>query len=237
MKSNILLRVVNRILKPLRFRLYPITAGQLLQESLTRKKFVKFIQIGANDGVRFDGLYGIVTARNWTGLLIEPIHKHFTNLARNYSNYKNVLPLNIGIHPTLKNVSIYSVKDKALSKYPIWIDGCNSFNKDHLTKNGVLDADIDESSVKCDSLMSFVEQFNMYDIDYLQVDTEGFDAEILKLIDFKRLKPSVIKFEWMNLLVHEQNEIRNILLSQGYKLEIDQDGSDCCAWLANSISI
>ena len=32
-------------------------------------------------------------------------------------------------------------------------------------------------------------------IDYLQIDTEGYDSEILHMMDYSSLKPQIIRFE------------------------------------------
>lgn len=77
----------------------------------------------------------------------------------------------------------------------------------------------------------------MQDVDYLQIDTEGFDAEILKSINFAYFMPTVIKFEWMHLTQTEKNEIKILLNLNGYTIEIDHSGSDCFAWLRSKIAI
>ncbi len=194
------------------------------------------IQVGANDGVSFDNLYFTVTEQRWSGIVIEPLPKHFVKLEKNYKNYKNVLPVNSAIHATKKEAKIYSVNEVALDKYPEWIDGCTSMSREHLIRAGVLSDDIIESIVHCSPLMRVVEAHNMYDADYIQIDTEGFDAEIVKQIDFSKLKPLVIKFEWMHLSAKEKIEMRELLLFNKYELEIDGDGQDCCAWLHKYIS-
>ncbi len=237
MTKNIALRSINRFLKPFRLRIQRINSGLLLKEALFRKMEIKFIQIGANDGIRFDDLYSFVTDGQWTGLVIEPLPSHFKKLCQNYKHHPNVKPLNIGIHPLLKEAKIYSVLESALNKYPKWVDGCTSMNRNHLIERGVSNDDILESIVMCDPLMSVVEKYEMHDIDYLQIDTEGYDARILKSIDFTKLKPAVIKFEWMHLSQIEQNEIKTLLHSYGYTMEIDHSGSDCYAWLRNKVTI
>ena len=154
MIKNIILKVINRLLKPFRLRIQKISAGLLLKEALFRKNQIKFIQIGANDGIRFDDLYSFVTDGKWIGLVIEPLPTHFKKLSENYKHYPHVKPLNIGIHPFLKEAKLYSVLESKLEKYSEWIDGCSSMDKQHLIDRGVDNSDIKESIVLCDSLMS-----------------------------------------------------------------------------------
>ena len=89
MKKHYLLRIVNRLLKPVRLRASMLTPGQLLTEALVRQgRPITFIQVGANDGIRFDNLYYTVTNQSWSGLVIEPLTKHFSKLANNYKTIK-----------------------------------------------------------------------------------------------------------------------------------------------------
>lgn len=235
---NIFVRVANRILKPFLLRIYPITKFKLAIEALIREnKCIKFIQIGANDGIRFDDLYFIVTSHRWQGIVIEPLPNIYARLVTNYQDYKDIIPINIAIHPSSKFASIYYVDNKSLSEYPDWVTGIASMNKEHLFHSGIADEDISEQIVECISLMDVVEKYDFYNTDVLQIDTEGFDFEIIKTIDFKKLKPRLIKFEWMNLSASDQKSVSNMLVQHGYKTFIEKDGSDCIAWLESKLAL
>ena len=116
------------------------------------------------------------------------------------------------------------------------MDGSASMNKKHLVQAGVSDEHIIESTVRCRTLMDVVDDYNMCNAAYVQIDTEGFDAKVIKLIDFQKLKPLVIKFEWMHLSAVNRAATKKLLHSNGYKLEVDGDEQDCCAWLPDKIS-
>jgi hypothetical protein len=38
-------------------------------------------------------------------------------------------------------------------------------------------------------------KYGVMDVHYLQIDTEGYDAEIIKAIDFKKINIDIIKYE------------------------------------------
>jgi hypothetical protein len=57
-----------------------------------------------------------------------------------------------------------------------------------------------------------------FDLDYLQIDTEGFDYEILKMIDFSIIKPKLIKFESVNLSISDKQSANLLLVCNGYYL-------------------
>ena len=81
----------------------PITNFRLAVEALIRSnRQIRFIQVGANDGVRFDDLFFIVTNNRWQGLVIEPLPTMYARLVSNYQDHKSIIPINIAIHPTKK---------------------------------------------------------------------------------------------------------------------------------------
>lgn len=228
--SNFLLRVANRALKPLRYRIFPLSIFRLAIEALHRSnKQIKFIQVGANDGVRFDDLYFTVTNSRWSGLVIEPLPNMYQRLVSNYQDHAQVLPLNLAIHPTASQATIYHVKSSALWKYPDYAAGIPSMLRSHLIDHGVCEDDIEETLVPCKPLTQVTVEAGFTDIDVLQIDTEGFDLEVLRTIDFSLMKPTVIKFEWMNLTVDDRHSASILLTNQGYRLHLEHGETDCVA--------
>jgi FkbM family methyltransferase len=234
---NLVIRIINRVLRPFRYRVVSISMAQLVLEALVRCKGsdVKFIQVGANDGVRFDGLFSIVTSMRWSGLVIEPLPSAFSRLAANYQDHKNVIPLNIALHPSADTAALYFVPNDRLFAYPDFVAGTPSFKRDHLIRYGVNPDDISQTNVECMPLMRIVNSYHLADADYLQIDTEGFDAEIIKMIDFCTFKPTAIKFEWDNLSPREQEETVELLVKNDYHVEVNKDRHDCVAWLSHKI--
>ena len=47
---------------------------------------------------------------------------------------------------------------------------------------------------------------------------EGFDYEVLKMIDFTTIKPSIIKYEFVNLSHEDQYASKALLKQYGYYL-------------------
>ena len=69
-------------------------------ESMIYKEYHKdffFIQIGANNGKRFDPIYNIVKTLKLKGLALEPIKEYYDELVENYKN-SNVMPVNKAIY-------------------------------------------------------------------------------------------------------------------------------------------
>jgi hypothetical protein len=54
-------------------------------------------------------------------------------------------------------------------------------------------------------------------VNLLQIDTEGYDYNILKMIDFEGFSPDVINLEYVHLTREQVFEIQSILMEQQYK--------------------
>lgn len=234
---GIFFRILNKLFKYKLYRIQKITWWQLLCEALTRQNLViKFVQIGANDGVQFDSLYFTVTSGGWGGIVVEPLKDLFDRLAANYQDYSSVTPVNVALHPTKDEENIYRVGRSYLSSYPAWAAGIASMDKSHLLKHNIKEEHINCETVQCKSFMSLLIDYNCLNADVLQIDTEGFDAEVIRMIDFSRFRPIMIKFEWMNLSSREQCGVKEILQNQGYTFRVEPDGADAVAWIAGKIS-
>lgn len=198
-------------------------------KKLLQKNDFFFIQVGAHDGVRFDCLYTTITPYDISGIVIEPIKKYYRRLAINYEEYKKVVPLSIALHPTAETADLYYVDIEQLHDLPKWSAGIGSFYKKHHDKTNIPDECVIKENVQCQHLMDIIEKYNVKSIDLLQIDTEGFDFEILKMLNFKKIKPQLIKYEFVNLDKNTQQKSIQFLENAGYKVCIES--SDAVAIL------
>lgn len=235
---SLLIRMINRLIKSRGFRVVELRYFTLVKEYLYREgKAINFIQVGANDGVRFDDLYYSVTSGKWKGLVIEPVPETFERLKINYRGVSGVKPINIAIHPNKEFENVYHVNPEKLYKYPDWVYGIASMLKSHLLNNGINEEDICEARVECRRLDQLIADYKILDLDILQIDTEGFDCEVIKTIDFSVCKPRVIKFEWMNLSDLDKRDVSELLKGHSYQLYVEKDGADCVAFLKDRIHL
>jgi hypothetical protein len=185
-----------------------------------------FIQIGANNGIDFDDLYEGVVTHRMPGLVVEPIKSYFDTLQHVYARYPGVVPVRAAIHPTAKQMTMYFVDPSHVRVE--WQHGVASFDRAHLLKHGVAEEGIREEHVES---MSFAELLKRVpsgrSVDVLAIDTEGFDHEILKMIDLDAMQPKVARFEALHMksddLLHWQQEFRR----RGY--DVKTDAYDCVA--------
>lgn len=72
--------------------------------------------------------------------------------------------------------------------------------------------------MQCVSFDTLLRQANGRDVDILQIDAEGYDFTILKMINFSQLRPSIICFEHSHGSKAQQEETARLLVEQGYRL-------------------
>ena len=73
---------------------------------------------------------------------------------------------------------------------------------------------------------------NIKSIDYLSIDTEGHDYDILMAIDFNLIKPILISFEHMHMDGYKTQgekyaKLQNYLIENGYEL-LHKNEEDTC---------
>ena len=194
---------------------------RILEKTFKTNKEFSFIQVGANDGISFDDLYDFVTKRKSFGVVIEPVKSYFEELKSNYLNFPNIVPVNMAVFHQKDVLDIYKINPEKSSIYPDWVKGIASFDKMHHKKLKINEEDIIIEKVKADHLMNIIgSNFNgdYYNVDLFQVDTEGFDYEVIKMIDFKKLHPKIIKFEFVNLEPSNREKLNKLLQDEKYIL-------------------
>jgi FkbM family methyltransferase len=212
-------RLLNSMLGHFGYRIVKIRKFDLFFEKLLamHRRF-KFVQIGANDGIQFDDLFFKVTSNRLPGLVVEPISDLFQILKLNYRAYPEVIPVQCALHRTETTAPIYRVRPDALAKYPSWVAGIASFNPEHYKKANVAPDDIEVEVVPCMHLMQLLSTYDMLDTALLQIDTEGYDAEIIQMIDFNKFRPLLVKFEHAHISEEQRKAIYARLLQHDYRL-------------------
>ncbi|MBN7812946.1 FkbM family methyltransferase [Algoriphagus sp. H41] len=181
----------------------------------------KLIIIGANDGFSFDDLFQNLNPDFVSGLVIEPSKKYFSILRQNLVKFKNVEFLNVAITHSNSYFSLYQLNEQGLGKLPDWGKGLGSLSKQNLLKfDEISEMDIEVEEVKGLTFDKIIEDYSLTNVDYLQIDTEGFDGKIIRMIDFEIFTSQLIKFEWVNLAQSELEECKLTLVNNGYHISV-----------------
>jgi len=201
------------------------------------------IQIGSHTGnTENDKLFNSKEINNEDKLyLIEPIKYLFDQLIDNYKkkfhNISNITFINKVISNYNGNICIYTpiknlnekTDDNLEQKLPYWISQISSVNEKHiidhienLNNNIKKQLQIGKTNIDCITLNKLIEEYNINKIDYLLIDTEGHDYDILMCYDFK-IKPLKITFEIAHMdgflkIGNKFIELSNKLINNGYKM-------------------
>lgn len=169
----------------------------LLYFQLQHSDVFRFVQIGACDGVSFDPIYRFVTRNHARvrGVVIEPLPDLFERLEANYRRYPEVVALNCAVHNTETEMLLHRVDPARLAEVPDWARGIASFDPRHHLRSGIPSDCMITQRVPCRPLSDILQTQQMSRLDLLQIDTEGYDAEIVLGIDFREIVPQVIRFE------------------------------------------
>lgn len=156
-----------------------------------------YFQIGTNDGNDlFNSLVKSVKPK--LVILVEPNIALVQEIKRNYKDVENV---------HIFNNAIYYHSDMEVELYIPACNGVygtkadNGFTYTHchfslLPMNDWASKD-DMCKIKAKTITfdDICEEFGIKTIDYLQIDAEGFDSEILKMIDLDKFNIKKIRFE------------------------------------------
>jgi FkbM family methyltransferase len=196
----------------------PINVFDLVvQDLMTKRSDLFFVQIGAHDGLHYDPIHPYVRRFGWRGILVEPQPKIFAQLVENYRDQPQLLFENAAVADKDGIVTLYTFEEgDGLPEHATMLA---SFNRNALVNNEHhYDAPIRETPVAAISISTLLAKHNVTLLDLLQIDTEGYDFEILKMFDYSKHKPLCIHFESAYLDPDQMRECNTLLAGQGYRL-------------------
>jgi FkbM family methyltransferase len=167
---------------------------------LTKNNIIKsLIQIGANDGQRFDALSFFIKKYNTSSLLVEPITTNFKQLNDKYINSSFIKLEHSAISVDNEISFLYKVDEKFLYLYENHIPGITSFNKSHLLTHGVKNKHIVKENVNSISIKDLIKKHDIKFLDLFFVDAEGYDGKII--LDFLKIEnfSSILIFEYIHI--------------------------------------
>lgn len=180
-----------------------------------------FIQIGANDGMALDPLRTQIVCRRWSGVMLEPVPYVFKRLSQRYGNHSRIKLVNAAIADQDASLPFYALAEhKPGEQVWGWYHALGSFRKDVLLKHKYLIPDIEERIIelKVDSLTfeTVCRRTGITQLDLLQMDTEGYDYEIIRRFPFAKFRPRLIVYEHQHLAPEDRAACRKLLHEQGY---------------------
>jgi FkbM family methyltransferase len=194
-----------------------------------------FVQVGGFDGVSFDPLRSLIVDKNLSGLIVEPIPQYFEKLKSLYTHAPNISAINCAITEEDGERTIWRFNPEAVERglLPPHFAGISSFlMEDLLKETGVLGRSspnaettaalrklVQAVPVQCRTMDSLLREHSVAQVDILQIDTEGYDYNVLKLFDFARFKPGVVHYEHQHLNQADRAAAEALLRGHGYHIQ------------------
>ena len=151
-----------------------------------------YMDVGAHDGVSINNTLYFEKYNNWTGINVEPIKSVYDNLVINRPNNINIncaVCNNDGDAEFICNVG-----------YTEMISGLkNCFDDRHYQRlnyeNELMGSKTNLININTKRIESICDEHNIKHINYLSIDVEGAEFEVIKSINFDKVFIDVIGFE------------------------------------------
>jgi FkbM family methyltransferase len=197
-----------------------VLADYLRRRSDERPLF--FVQIGAFDGVTHDRLHKHVHEGAWHGVLVEPQPQYFARLRRNYAGLDGLTFVNAAVDREPGSRQLYSYEDEH-GKTIDSVASLASFSRERLVDGqrrmgrkaptGMRIVGVPVACVTFEALLADTDH-----VDLLHIDAESYDLEVLRLFDFARFSPSIVRFEHVHLSRADWDTAVKILADHGYRV-------------------
>jgi len=173
----------------------------------------KFVDIGCFHPTRHNNTYTMYK-KGWHGINID-----LNPLTIELFNFFRIRDININI----------AISDKEESKILYFIDELNTQNTlevNHLSflkkHHNIREEEISQQQIKTKRLDKILDNYNFNNIDFMNIDVEGHELNVLNSIDFSKYK---IKFICIEMIDHNEHanlinkKLSIILNKNGYILE------------------
>lgn len=181
-----------------------------------------FVEIGASDGISLSNTHLLEKGYNWKGICVEPLPNEFTKLKKN----RSAICCNKAIYNTSERIVKFVIKDCSLCSGILEaLD--ESVKIDNVVyKRGANDdvhSVIDVTTITLNDLL--LSSGAPHFIEYLSLDTEGSELEVLKSVDLNTYTFGIIDVEH-NYVEPRRTQIRELLERNNYMFHSENKFDD-----------
>ena len=188
-------------------------------DQMLRNHNFAFLQIGAYDGRDDDDLRELIVSHRLRGVLVEPQPAAFALLRETYRDQPQLKLLQAAIAERPGERVLYCRRNHTSM--------AASFDRDNLTKHGVPSDEVEAVPVACHTVDSALAAAGLERVDLVQIDAEGYDYEIIRTINFARIQPAIVRFEYRHLSNRDADACIALLAGHGYRFL--EEGRDIIA--------
>lgn len=217
---------------------YPSSLDVAVAALLSEREEIRLVQVGANDGLYNDPIRPLFRRNpdRMQLLLVEPQTSLIPVLRSTYADHPNVTIANCAVGAE-GELLLYSIDPAEWShcqpayaaQWPIYRapTGVTSTSREHVLgwlhkyysgRRPIQDVVV-ARSVASKSLMTLLKEQDWPEsIDVLQVDTEGYDDEVIRHSDIDLTTPALVNYEHMNLSDARRERLESFFRQSGYGL-------------------
>jgi FkbM family methyltransferase len=198
-----------------------ISQDRIIDFALVHKKKGTFLDIGAHDGVTFSNTFFFEHKRHWTGICIEPNPDVFNQLITN----RNCICENCCIAKEETTMTYRKVEGHWHSEMLSGIleflspEHIERINEDIRQYNG----SFQDIPIECKNINNIINKHHMFDFDYISIDTEGAELDIIESINFKLYHFKILSIETNSYNKDKNKRIKDMLKKHGYIYSVKYD--------------
>jgi FkbM family methyltransferase len=199
-----------------------LAQDQHVIEFYKQKQNGYFVEIGASDGVSLSNTYLLEKTYNWKGICVEPLPNEFSKLKHS----RSAICCNKAIYNTSDRVLKFVIKECSLCSGILEALDESVKIDNIIYKRGPNDnvhSIIDVTTITLNDLL--ISSNAPHFIEYLSLDTEGSELEVLKSVDLNTYTFGIIDVEH-NYVEPRRTQIRNLLESHNYMFHSENKFDD-----------
>ena len=207
-------RVINYLSEKSYFSNSEYDFTDIIQSQLKQKKLLA-LDIGAQGGFNSDNFFSKKYDVFFEKILVEPIETAANNLKKN-----NKYVIQKGFWDTKTKKKIYIMENR-LGSSSMFKPNKKLFDLHNIKKKDYSNYDVTKiEEVECDSLENSLKELNIKKLDYLKIDTQGSEFQILRGLG--NYRPLLIKLEAHIFSMYDEvpswQEILSLLYQLNYVL-------------------
>ncbi len=183
------------------------TFSQSGEDVIIQKYFGNYVgsllSIGENDGITFSNAFALIQ-RGWSAVLMEPSPVAYERLHDLHHDNENVFLMPFALGHTNGQFTFYH-SGEMLGSGDVGL--VSSFKKEETKRWDSLQVNFEEVKAMMINFDTLLEKSPLAEFDFITIDVEGMELDILPQIDFKKLNTKVLCVEFNGKNIQKYFEI------------------------------
>lgn len=166
------------------------------------------LDIGANDGITFSNSRALIL-QGWCGLLVDASPLAYARLQKLYSTNPHVQTLNCAVGSEDTDI-VFHESGSLITTEDVALVSTSKQSEKNRWGNSVV---FNEIEVPCLTFKYLMKLSRFKTFDFVTIDIEGMELEVLPQMDFEKLQTKMVCVEW-----NGKNEKKFVEILSGFNL-------------------